>query len=265
MARLTIVTSDAILTRGLRGRAWLVGGLLGLLVGIGVHWTTPPEYTATTVVELSEAAAIIDLSPVAARPRLLSVDTDAQIVAADDVVSAVAEATGQTEPTVRRSLLVSARPLTRVLEVSYRTSSPEIAKVGSQQAAETFLVVRERLIVRPVEDYLVEVGERTESPKQAEVLTTADLTGQAQSRVEGWRQRAIAARLALRGAGSVLEQARVTSPADRGDVEVPVATGTFLGALLGVGVSLRPRGSPGSRPPWRGLRSVITRQAPVSP
>lgn len=250
--RLTIVTSDAVLTYGRRGRAWIVGGLMGLLVGMGMHWATPPAYTATAVVELSEAAAIIDLSPVAARPRLLSVDTDAQIVTSDEVVAAVMAATGHPEMQVRRSLSVSGRPVTRVLEVSYRTSSADVATAGARQAAAVFLDERERLIVAPVRQYLVEVAARTESPRQpetlTEALTTADLSDARRSTVEGWRQRAVAARLALRDAGITIEAARITSRADRGDVEVPLATGACAGALLGLGFGLMRRHVAGRSP-----------------
>lgn len=236
--RLTLVTSDPILARGLRGRDWLVGAVLGLLVGMGLYWATPPNYTATAAVELSEAAPTIDISPVGARPRLVSVDTDAQILVGDEVVSAIAQATGTTRSKARTSLAVAARPLTRVLEISFTGSSPKTAVLGAQQAAETFLGARERLIVARVQDYLVEVGARTASPRQSALLTTADISGSAESRVEGWRERAIAASLQLRGPGSVLEQARITSSADRGDLEVPLVSGACLGALLGVGLRL---------------------------
>jgi len=237
-SRLTVVTSDPILRYGVRGRGWLVGAVIGLTAGLGVYWAAPPSYTATSVVELSEAAPTIDLSPVGAQPKPVSVDTDAQILAGDEVVAAVARATGNTRSSTRMSLAVTARPLTRVLEISFTSSSPETAEVGAQRAAATFLAARGRLVVQRVEDYLVEVGARTASPKQSDVLATAELSGVAESRVEGWRERAIAARLQLRGPGTILEEARITSSADRGDLEVPVVSGASLGALLGLGLSL---------------------------
>jgi hypothetical protein len=238
-SRLTIVSSDPILTRGLRGRTWLVGGVLGLIAGIGVYFGTPPTYTATSVVELSEVAPVIDLSPVAARPDDVTVDTDAQIVTSGQVVSAVAGITKQPTERVRQSLSVSARQLTRVIQISYTASSPATATAGAQGAAEAFLAARKRLVVQPVQDYLAEVFVRTEAPQKSASLTTAaDLSSKAQSRVEGWRQRAISAQLQTKGAGSILEHARVRAGGDRGDVEVPVVTGACLGALLGVGVAL---------------------------
>jgi hypothetical protein len=237
-SRLTFVTSDAILTRGLRGRAWLAGGLLGLLAGVGIYVATPPTYTASSVVELASLSPVIDLSPTAAKLQLFTVDSDAQIVTDGQVVSAVAKITRQPSALVGRSLSVSARQLTRVLQISYTASSPGIATAGAQGAADAFLAERQQLVVKPVQDYLAAVFAKTEAPQKTTTLTTEDLTSRAQSRVEGWRQRAIGAQLQSTGAGSVLERAQVRAGGDRGDIEVPVVTGACLGALLGVGVAL---------------------------
>lgn len=241
--RLTFVTSDPILTRGLRGRTWLVGGLLGVVAGIGVYVETPPVYTATSVVELASVSPVIDLSPTAAKVQLFTIDSDVQIVADGQVVSSISGITRQPPAEVRRALSVSARQLTRVLQITYTASSPVVATAGAQGAADAFLAERQRLVLQPVQDYLAEVFAKTESPQKSASLTTpglttADLTSRAQARVEDWRQRAIAAQLQGKGAGSVLERARVRAGGDRGDVEVPVVTGACLGALLGVGVAL---------------------------
>jgi hypothetical protein len=236
--RLTFITSDAILTRGLRGRTWLAGGLLGLVVGIGVYVETPPTYTATSVVELASVAPVIDLSPTAAKPQLFTIDSDVQVVSDAQVVGSVGSITGQPAAQVRRSLTVSARQLTRVLQISYSASNPAVATAGAQEAAVAFLLERDRLVVKPVQAYLADVFARTESPQKSAALTTEDFTSRAQSRVEGWRQRAISAQLQDEGAGSVLERARVRTGGDRGDIEVPLVTGAGLGALLGVCVAL---------------------------
>jgi hypothetical protein len=243
-ARLTFVSSDPILTRGLRGRSWFFGGLLGLIAGLGIYFQTPPAYTATSVVELASLSPVIDLSPTAAKAQPFTIDSDAQLVADGQVVSAIAAATGQQPSTVRRSLSVSARQVTRILQITYTASTPESATAGAQQAAEALLDERKRLLVQPVQDYLTDVLVKTESPQkslsltQSTTLLTADLSSRAQSRVEGLRDRAIAAQLQSKGEGSVLERARVRVGADRGDVEVPVVTGACLGALLGVCVGV---------------------------
>jgi len=241
-ARLTFVTSDPILTRGLRGRTWLVGALLGLIAGVGFYFETPPEYTATSVVELASVSPVIDLSPNAAKAEPFTIDSDAQLVADAQVVAAVADVTGQSSAGVRRSLSVSARQLTRVLQISYTASSPAMASAGAQRAAEALLSERKRLLLAPVQDYLANVLVKTEapqkSPQQSAELTTEGLFTSAQTRVEGMRQRAIAAQLQSKGEGTVLERARVRAGADRGDIEVPVVTGACLGALFGVAFAL---------------------------
>jgi hypothetical protein len=237
-SRMTFVTSDAILTHGLRSRAWIVGCLLGLLVGVGLHVTKPPTYTATAAVELTKIAPSLDLSPIAPPADFLTVDTDAQMVETDEVISAVAKAAGQSTAQVRTSLAVSARQLTRVLLISYTTSSADDAVKGAQQAAETFLAERQKLIVEPLQDYLAEVRSLTASPKLSVETTTQDLTGKAQSRVEGFRQRAMNARLQISGAGTILQAARVSSAANRGNPEIPIVTGLCTGGLLGLGFGL---------------------------
>lgn len=237
-SRLTFITSDGILTRGLRGRTWLVGGLLGLMAGVGVYAATPPSYTATAVVELASVSPVIDLSPTAAKPMLFTIDSDAQIVADGQVIAAISGITKQPPAEVRRSLSVSARQLTRVLQITYTAPSQLVATAGAQGAADAFLAERTRLVLDPVQGYLAEVFIQTESPLKSATLATADLLSSAQSRVEGWRQRAIAAQLQSKGAGKVLERARVRAGGDKGDAEVPVVTGLCVGALLGVGVAL---------------------------
>ena len=241
-ARLSFVTSVPILTRGLRGRSWLVGALLGLLVGAGVYYATPPAYTATSVVELASVSPVIDLSPTAAKAEPFTIDSDAQLVVDAQVVAAIADVTGQSSADVRRSLSVSARQLTRVLQITYTASSPAMATAGAQRAADALLQERKRLLVQPVQDYLANVLVKTEqpqkSPQQSAEVTTEGLFTSAQTRVEGMRQRAIAAELQSKGEGTVLEHARVRAGADRGDVEVPVVTGACVGALLGLAVAL---------------------------
>lgn len=236
--RLRIISSDVILTHGLRGRVWLIGAALGVVAGIGVYLTTPPAYTATSVVELTEASPVIDLSPIAARPRLVTIDTDAQIVVSDSVISSVAAVTDQTTVQVRKSLVVTARQLTRVIQITYRAPSRETARAGAQRAADAFLEERSRLIVDPVKGYLAEVDAKTQSPDQPSAKEPGDTSQRAQSRVESWRERALAARLQVSGAGVVLESGRVRPAGDRGNLEIPLATGASVGAMLGVALSV---------------------------
>lgn len=220
------------------GRAWLAGAVLGLAVGAGLYWTTPAQFRSTTVVELPQTAAAVDLSRLGRRAQPVTADTEAQILGSDQVVDAVARASGDPKRWVRESVTVTARPSTRILEITYTSRTPASATRGADAAVDAFLDVRDRLIVAPVEDYLSAVGERTDAPARSDVLATDDRAGSAEFRVEGWRERAVQELLALPGPGVVLERARPTSSAYRGDAEVPMASGACLGALLGLGVGL---------------------------
>jgi hypothetical protein len=215
--------------------------MVGIIVGLGVYFTAPTTYSAATAVELTKVAPGLDLNPIAPPPELLTIDSDAQMVDTDEVVSSVAKVTHDPTSHVRASLQVTARPLTRVLVITYTSSTAARATAGAQRAAETFLDVREQLVVKPLEDYLANVKQLTESPRLSAETTTEDLSGRVQSRVEGLRQRAMLAELKADGAGSVAQSARITSSGNRGGVEIPVVTGACLGALLGVGFTVARR------------------------
>ena len=125
---LFVVGTDPVLGRLRRMRVpVLVGALLGLLVGIAVHQTTPPTFTAQIAVELPMLRDRIDLNPGGARGAPLSIDTDAQLVLSDPVVQAIATAEQRPERQVRASLVVTARPHSRILVVSYTTRTADFA------------------------------------------------------------------------------------------------------------------------------------------
>ena len=162
------------------------------------------------------------------------------MLASDDVVSSVARASGDPEQWARTAIAVSARNLTRVVEITYTSATPAGARAGANSAADGLLTARQRLVIQPVEDYLNEVAKRTETPLDAEVVNPDDRFGTAEFRVENWRDRALAARLQLPDAGTVLQRATTSSGAQRGPMEVPLTSGAALGALvavlLGIGV-----------------------------
>ena len=249
--RSRIRTSDPVLAYAGRARAWIFTGLaLGLAAGLGLYLLTAPSYRATVAVEVSEVAPMVDLSPTRLRVKQVTVDTDAQILASDEVVTAVGEAAGDSTAQARAQLVIAARPLTRILDITYTASSAAEAAAGAEQGAETFLAERDRLVIAPVEDYLRHVINQTRDPTPAsELLATANLSKTPEHRPEGFRQRAVTARLELSGAGRVLEHARTSSSPDRGDIEVPLASGAALGALLGFWLGFaRDRGRRGRRP-----------------
>jgi capsular polysaccharide biosynthesis protein len=233
-SRVNVANPDLVMRHLARGRVWLAGALLGVVLGGLFYWATPAKFSATSVVELTAVSPTIDLGAVRGRPRLESVDTDANMLGSDEVVSSVAKASGDSELWARSSLSVAARNLTRVVEVTYTSATPEGARAGANSAADGLLVARQRLVIQPVEDYLSEVAKRTETPLDAEVVNPDDRFGTAEFRVENWRDRALAARLQLPHAGTVLERATASTGAERGPMEVPLTSGAALGALVAV-------------------------------
>jgi hypothetical protein len=233
-SRLNVANPDLVMRHLAHGRVWLAGAALGMVLGGCVFITTPAEFSATAAVELSAVSPTIDLGAVRGRPKLESVDTDAQMLASDEVVAAVAKASGDPSSWARSSVSVSARTLTRVLEITYTSRTPRGASAGANSAADGLLAVRQRLVVKPVDDYLSEVAKRTEKPLDAEVVNPTDRAGTAEFRVEGWRDRALAAKLQLPDSGIVLQRASGSSGPQRGDLEVPLTSGAALGGLVGL-------------------------------
>lgn len=232
-----LVNSDPVIATLRTKRGWVLVGL-GALIGaiVGMLWlaATPKTYEATVALELTSVAPQINITSVGARPAVVTIDTDAQIVTSDAVVDAVARTSTRDRTQIRDSLRVSARPLTRVMNVTYGADSEAEAIEGASAAAAAFLDERDRLIVQPVREYLRSV--------EGQWAPVAGVGGSSPSRdqweIEARRLSALTAEMRLQGAGQVLEAASITASGDRGDAEVPVVTGASLGALLGLGFAI---------------------------
>ncbi len=224
---------DPVLAHGRRSLPFaLVGLLVGLAVGAGVLLTSPSLARATTVVELTAIRSQIDLT--GAPTAAVTADTDAQLLASDEVVAAAAAAAGRTPEQARGALSVSAVALTRVLSISYEDRSAKAAEAGSRAAAAAFLAARERLVLDPVRAALASLGQVVDAP--APVAEGAAAAAPVVSPL-GRQQAALAAELALNGAGTVLVEA-TTAPRQRANPEVPLGSGAATGALLGLGLGL---------------------------
>lgn len=209
----------------------LVGTLLGLLAGIAVHSATPATWTAQVAMELSSVRDRMDLNPTGTRGDLVSFDTDAQLAYSDAVVLAVAVDQQRPVTTVRSSIEVSARPLSRILLLSYTARSPDAAQDGAVLAARTLLQERDRLYLAPQREYLDDLFRTTDSIDPQFDLVTA--SGDAPAR-ESLRRSAYVEQLRLQEPGRVVGENGLTSVADRGDIEVPLTSGAATGALLAV-------------------------------
>lgn len=227
--------------RALRARrTWLwvlVGAVLGAAVGAAWLLSSPKTFKATVAIELTDIASTVNLSGVGPKPDAITVDTDAQLVISDSVVNAVASADDRSAEAVRQSLAVSARPLTSVMTITYESGSSARALLGASTAADAFLGERERLIVKPVRDYLSTVTKQ----RVAGTGTAGEVTTESEANLwslELRRQAALTTELGLQGAGTVVEQARITVAGERGNLEVPIATGIAMGGLAGLGAAM---------------------------
>jgi hypothetical protein len=233
------VGGDVIVTHAGRAKLWvLAGALLGALAGVAWFVTSAPYYQASAIIELSELPSTISLEPGSAPPRAVSIDTDAQIVAGDAVVDAVVEAVGADAATVRSSMTISARALTRVLVVTYTGPNADTARTGAGAAAEAFLAERERLLVAPVRAWLLDVAETQEQQATPVSDTSARTRIFPRPALDNRRLRAVEASLALPGPGRTLEASAEAPSAKRMQKELPLVSGTASGALAGLGVGL---------------------------
>lgn len=236
-----IGTRDPVFRTLCRRRTWvlaLIGAVLGASIGVVLVLTAPKTFKATVAVELASVAPQINLSGAGPKADPVSVDTDAQLVLSDAVVDAVAALGDRSVSQVREHLMVAARPLTQVITITYAASSAEAARGGAATAADALIKQRERLFVDPVRNYLTRVSDQNVSRTGT---TGEGVTAESQDNLwslELRRQAALDQELGLGNAGSVLEQARITTAGQRGDLDVPVATGLAVGALFGVAVAV---------------------------
>lgn len=231
----------------------LAGLLLGGAAGAARVATTPGEQVATVGLELSAVSPLLDLGPSALSGRPVAVDTDAQILLSDDIVGPVAQASGRSPDQVREDLGATARPLTRVLDLHFRAPDAAAALAGAERAAQTFLEVRQRLVLAPTLDFLEEVASAPLNTTEQSDEPLVDLDGDLTQGQLSQEDRAAALALELPTAGTVLQAPRLTEVDDRGEREVPVASGAAAGALLGFGAwwwwrAARRPAEPGARP-----------------
>lgn len=229
---------DPIMRAGRRAAvAALVGALVGLTIAGLLYASRPMQYSSTVALELTSVAPLVDLNPTGPRIDDVTIDTDAVVTAADPVVVAVASAVGRDREQVRSALSVRARPLSRVLEITYTTTaSPDAARDGVTAAAEAYLDLREKLIIAPVRTYVGDVVAATDAV-QSDSRLLGEEVSRGQAALERRLERAEAYEIDLPVPGLVIASASVPT-ARRGIVDVTLMSGALLGALLGFGVGL---------------------------
>lgn len=115
-------------------------GLLGTMAGLVSVALTPPTYTSTRSVLVTDAQVILP-SADSVGPKIYSLDTEAQRVVSDPVLRAVRTATGDGDPAGH--IAVTAIPVTRVLLITYTADSRSTAAAGAKAAAAAYVRARE--------------------------------------------------------------------------------------------------------------------------
>lgn len=216
--------------------------LLGVVVAVGWLAWTPATYTATTAVLLTPVPTFVDVES-GREPRLVTLDTDAQLLTSAGTERAVSRAVGIDVPTVETALSVSAPALTRVLRVSFTASDPTVAMLGSRVAARHLISARRQTLAalqpQQVAVLQVEVADRDAELRRLEA-SGADVSRRRdlQDRLATLRAR-LAGLYAARGEpGRVLRAAVPAERADPGSPEVALASGAMLGLVAGCALGL---------------------------
>lgn len=113
--------------------------LIGAVIGGVLFFSLPTRYYATSRVALSPQITYLSLSPTPEKQPLVTLDTTAQLVRSDFAIEKIAEAMGVTPKEARDSLVISAKPGSRVLIVQIRADSKEQARAGSHAATEALI------------------------------------------------------------------------------------------------------------------------------
>lgn len=134
-------------------RRLVATGLLGAVVGGVTFAAIPQRYYATARIAVSPQVTYLALDPVNERQRVVTLDTTAALLRSDYALGRLARAMGTTPTEAGRSLVISAKPGSRVLVLQVRAATRSQAVAGVDSAtqsllglqADTFSLERERV------------------------------------------------------------------------------------------------------------------------
>lgn len=153
----------------------VVLGLLGLGAGAWLGATRGADAEAMALVLINPLEGN-PFSPDAGGDRLVSLETEAQLVTSDVVAGLVADAgePGLTPETVLAGVSVEVPPNTQLVKITVRHPSAEVAIARAQSFAETYLAYRRARTEAAVFDRRAEVDERIrEHSREVGVLARA--------------------------------------------------------------------------------------------
>lgn len=123
--------------------------ILTMAIGLAIATLSPTSYTATTAVRVYPASAG-PAAALSATSRTTDMETETRIATAHPVVEATASELQDRSidvgtQTVRANLSVKATEDSGVLDITYRSSNPAVARVGSEVATSAYLSYRAEL------------------------------------------------------------------------------------------------------------------------
>ena len=117
----------------------LVFGALGAIIGATLFLQRPDEYRATSTVALSPQLTYLSLNPKQEKQPVVTVDTTAALLRSDEALDLIATSMGVTPDEASDAMIVSAKPLSRVLVIRITGVTSKQAATGSRAAVAALL------------------------------------------------------------------------------------------------------------------------------
>lgn len=232
-------------------RHWLlllVTTLIGALIGSWMFFSLPIRYFATSRVAMSPQITYLSLDTTTEKEPLVTLDTTAALLRSDEAIGKLADVMGVSRSAAADSLVISAKPGSRVLVVQVRADTRAQAVDGANSATESLLALQSdefALSSRRVRQLKTRINvlrnQALESiaegaPAQGQLQTVTILQGRLDRAVD-----------TNNTDSAVIMRAKVVTYRP-GQAEVFIAGGLTLGLLLGIFVTLVPRPKRQPRP-----------------
>ncbi len=226
----------------------LVTTLVGALVGSWMFFSLPIRYFATSRVALSPQITYLSLDTVSAKEPLVTLDTTAALLRSDEAIGKLAEVMQVSRDDALDSLVISAKPGSRVLVVQVRADTRAHAVAGANSATETLLALQS-------DEFALSDRRVRELKKRINVIRKQALDSISEGNPsQGLLQTVTILQTRLDRAvdtnntsSAVIMRAKVVTYRP-GQAEVFIAGGLTLGLLLGIVITLVPRPKRHPRP-----------------
>ncbi|MGD9957852.1 hypothetical protein [Nocardioides sp.] len=231
----------------------LVFGVLGAAIGGALFLQRADEYRATSTVALSPQLTYLSLNPKPEKQPVVTVDTTAALLRSDEALDLIGQSMGLSPQEASDRMIVSAKPLSRVLVIRITGVTSKQAASGSRAAIAALLSLQSEKFALP-EDRVRLLRNRVNVLQAAaqEQLTSSSTSQNVVDALEIAQTRLDQAAATNNTRSSVITQPRINAGRP-GELIVFVAGGLALGllfALLSAGVvqaTSAPRPAPWER------------------